>query len=176
MPHFTRRSNAARRQAPSPRRCRSRVVSSAGWPCSRPASVCFRPVAARALTPVRGRTLPKARRFAKSWKPPAADPPPKKRNRPRAAPAGWATLSGTFKFDGVAPKPAPIVADKDPEVCGKHPLFDESVDVGPSGGLANVGHLGPHAQSRRQSEVRRPMPSVKWCSTTKTAASSRTSC
>ncbi len=53
-------------------------------------------------------------------------------------PTGWATLSGTFEFDGVAPKPAPIIADKDGEVCGKHPLFDESIVVGPGGGLANM--------------------------------------
>jgi hypothetical protein len=53
-------------------------------------------------------------------------------------PTGWATRSGTFELDGVAPKPAPIVASKDPEVCGKHPLFDESVEVGPTGGLANM--------------------------------------
>ncbi|HEY1784736.1 MAG TPA: hypothetical protein VGG30_04275, partial [Pirellulales bacterium] len=50
----------------------------------------------------------------------------------------WATLSGTFELDGIAPRPAPIIASKDPEVCGKHPLFDESVEVGPGGGLANV--------------------------------------
>jgi len=55
-----------------------------------------------------------------------------------SAPTGWATLSGTFKFDGVAPQPASIVANKDPEVCGKHPLFDESITVGPNGGLANA--------------------------------------
>jgi plastocyanin len=55
-----------------------------------------------------------------------------------SGPAGWATLSGTFEYDGVAPRPAPIIATKDTEVCGKHPLFDESVEVGPNGGLANV--------------------------------------
>jgi hypothetical protein len=53
-------------------------------------------------------------------------------------PTGWATLSGTFLYDGVPARPAAIVADKDAEVCGKHPLFDESIDVGPGGGLGNL--------------------------------------
>jgi hypothetical protein len=52
--------------------------------------------------------------------------------------SGWATLSGSFKFVGAAPKPVSIPATKDPEVCGKHPLFEESLEVGPSGGLENV--------------------------------------
>ena len=43
-----------------------------------------------------------------------------------------------FLFDGVAPKPPPIVPDKDAEVCGKHPMFDESITVGPGGGLENM--------------------------------------
>jgi hypothetical protein len=54
------------------------------------------------------------------------------------APTGWATLTGTFELDGVAPKPTPIIATKDQEVCAVHPLFDESVEVSPSGGLANM--------------------------------------
>ncbi len=52
--------------------------------------------------------------------------------------SGWGTLSGVFLFDGVAPKPAPIIPDKDAEVCGKHPLFNESIEVGPGGGLENM--------------------------------------
>ncbi len=52
--------------------------------------------------------------------------------------SGWATLSATFKYVGTPPKPGAINADKDPTVCGKHPLFDESLDVGPSGGVENI--------------------------------------
>jgi hypothetical protein len=52
--------------------------------------------------------------------------------------SGWATLTATFKYVGTAPKPAPIAVNKDPEVCGKHPLYDESLDVGPNGGVQNV--------------------------------------
>jgi len=52
--------------------------------------------------------------------------------------AGWADVSGTFKVVGEAPSPGKIAADKDTEVCGKHPLFDESVTVGKGGGLQNV--------------------------------------
>ena len=52
--------------------------------------------------------------------------------------AGWADLSGTIKLVGTAPTPARLTADKDTEVCGKHPLVDESVTVGPGGGLQNV--------------------------------------
>lgn len=53
-------------------------------------------------------------------------------------PEGWGTLRGVFKVNGMTPAPAPIVASKDPEVCGKHQLVDESLVVGPGGELANV--------------------------------------
>src|SRR5262245_3655295 len=42
---------------------------------------------------------------------------------------GWATIKGTFKVDGAGPTAGKITADKDPEVCAKHDLFDESVVV-----------------------------------------------
>lgn len=50
----------------------------------------------------------------------------------------WATLTGRFVYDGAAPPPAKLVVSKDADVCGKHPLVDESLVVGPDGGLANV--------------------------------------
>lgn len=50
----------------------------------------------------------------------------------------WGTLSGRFIYDGKAPAPEAITPVKDQEVCGKHPLVDESLVVGPDGGLANV--------------------------------------
>ncbi len=50
----------------------------------------------------------------------------------------WGTLKGRFVYDGKAPKPANITVNKEPEVCGKHPLYDESLVVDDNGGIANV--------------------------------------
>jgi len=50
----------------------------------------------------------------------------------------WADLTGRFVLDGPVPTPAKLVVSKDTEVCGKHPLVDESLVVGPDGGIANV--------------------------------------
>lgn len=55
-----------------------------------------------------------------------------------AASAQWGNLTIKFTFDGTAPAPTPLAVNKDLEVCGKHPLFDESLVVSPAGGLANV--------------------------------------
>jgi hypothetical protein len=52
---------------------------------------------------------------------------------------GWGTLKGKFVFDGTPPEPAKInIMGKDPAVCGVVPLFDETLLVGPDGGIANV--------------------------------------
>jgi hypothetical protein len=52
--------------------------------------------------------------------------------------AEWGTLTGRFIYDGKdAPKPAKIAANKDPEVCGKHDLHEEVLEVAPDGGLKN---------------------------------------
>jgi hypothetical protein len=50
----------------------------------------------------------------------------------------WGTLTGRFVYDGKAPPEATITPNKDLEVCGKHPLYDESLVVGSDGGVANV--------------------------------------
>ena len=50
----------------------------------------------------------------------------------------WGTLTGRIVYDGKAPAPPAIKVDKDPEVCGKAGLVDESLEVGPSGGLKNA--------------------------------------
>lgn len=50
----------------------------------------------------------------------------------------WADLTGRFVFDGPPPVAPKLVVNKDTEVCGKHPLVDESLVVGPDGGIANV--------------------------------------
>jgi plastocyanin len=51
---------------------------------------------------------------------------------------GWATLKGRFVLEGNKPVAQPIKITKDQEVCGLHPLFNESVEVGNGNGLANV--------------------------------------
>lgn len=48
------------------------------------------------------------------------------------------SLSGRITFAGTAPAPKRIEATKDSEVCGKHPIFDESLLVGPDKGVKNV--------------------------------------
>jgi len=55
-----------------------------------------------------------------------------------AAPAGWGDLTGRFVYDGAAPTPAALNITKDEEFCGPHNLVDESLVVGPDGGVANV--------------------------------------
>jgi len=47
-------------------------------------------------------------------------------------------LEGTVKFAGAAPSPAPLEISKDRDVCGTHPLFDQSLIVGRDGGIANA--------------------------------------
>lgn len=54
-----------------------------------------------------------------------------------AALAGWGNLKGKFVYDGTAPSPQKLDASKDPEVCGKHELVDESLLVSADGGIAN---------------------------------------
>jgi plastocyanin len=51
---------------------------------------------------------------------------------------GWGTIKGRFVYDGTPPTPANISITKDPDVCGKHPLENESLLVSRDGGLANV--------------------------------------
>jgi plastocyanin len=50
---------------------------------------------------------------------------------------GWATVRGRFVLDAALPAPAPIEVTKDQEVCGVHPLFNESI-VTKGNALANV--------------------------------------
>ena len=59
---------------------------------------------------------------------------------PPASAAEWGTLSGQFVYDGKAAAPARLVVDKDLECCGKYldEIVDETITVGPEGGLANV--------------------------------------
>ncbi|HVX15535.1 MAG TPA: hypothetical protein VHC22_30385 [Pirellulales bacterium] len=50
----------------------------------------------------------------------------------------WGNLSGKFLYDGPAPDSARLAITKDEQVCGKHDLRDESLEVGAGGGLKNV--------------------------------------
>ena len=61
--------------------------------------------------------------------------------------AEWGTITGRIVYDGKAPGPTPIIPDKDTEVCGKHKLFNESLEVGPNGGLKDAAHLPAHRKS-----------------------------
>ena len=50
----------------------------------------------------------------------------------------WGTLTGRFVYDGIAPTPVQINANRDPEVCGKQILHDESLEVAADGGLKSA--------------------------------------
>jgi len=50
----------------------------------------------------------------------------------------WADLTGRLVYDGKAPQRKKLKVDKDVECCGKFDIRDESLMVGPDGGLANV--------------------------------------
>jgi hypothetical protein len=56
----------------------------------------------------------------------------------RAAQAEWGDLVGRFVYDGKAPARKKLLVDKDLEFCGKFDIRDESLMVGPDGGLGNV--------------------------------------
>lgn len=56
----------------------------------------------------------------------------------RAAQQEWGDLVGRFLYDGPAPPRRKLKVDKDVECCGKFDIRDESLMVGPDGGLANV--------------------------------------
>jgi len=55
-----------------------------------------------------------------------------------AAAEGWGDLTGRFLYDGTPPERRKLTVDKDIECCGKFDIRDESLMVGPDGGLANV--------------------------------------
>ncbi|MEX0867330.1 MAG: hypothetical protein WD030_08220 [Pirellulales bacterium] len=52
--------------------------------------------------------------------------------------ASAATLKGRFVYDGKAPAPAKLAITKDTEVCSEHAPVDESLVVGPDGGIQNI--------------------------------------
>jgi len=52
--------------------------------------------------------------------------------------AGWGDLAGRFLVEGTPPERAKLKVDKDVDCCGKFDIRDESLMVGPDGGLANV--------------------------------------
>jgi len=48
------------------------------------------------------------------------------------------TISGVVKFAGPVPMPIPLEVSKDKDVCGAHPIYNESLMVGANGGIANA--------------------------------------
>jgi len=48
------------------------------------------------------------------------------------------TITGVVRFAGPAPKPALLEVSKDRDVCGAHPLYDQSLVVDKSGGILNA--------------------------------------
>jgi hypothetical protein len=68
----------------------------------------------------------------------AAGPEEAEEAAPAVAPTEWGDLTGQFLYEGTAPSPPAITVTKDEQVCGKHKLVDESLLVGPQGGLKNV--------------------------------------
>lgn len=50
---------------------------------------------------------------------------------------GWASIRGRFVVDGTIPSPTALTIDKDQDVCGAHPLFNEAIVVKDKA-LANV--------------------------------------
>jgi len=55
-----------------------------------------------------------------------------------AAADEWGTLKGRFVLGGDAAAPAPLVIDKDVQICGNHNLVNEELVVGEGKGVANV--------------------------------------
>ncbi len=55
-----------------------------------------------------------------------------------AEPDEWGDLVGRLVYDGQAPERKKLVVDKDVDCCGRFDIRDESLMVGPDGGLANV--------------------------------------
>lgn len=57
-----------------------------------------------------------------------------------AAPAvdTWGNLTGKFVYDGTKSDPARLAITKDEQVCGKHGLHDESLELGDGNSLKNV--------------------------------------
>ena len=52
--------------------------------------------------------------------------------------ASWGDLTGKLVLDGAAPARVKLSITKDQEVCGKMDLFDEGLEVGDGGGIANI--------------------------------------
>ncbi|HEX4000768.1 MAG TPA: hypothetical protein VHX65_19625 [Pirellulales bacterium] len=52
--------------------------------------------------------------------------------------AEWGSIKGRFVYDGTPPVPAKLDINKDQATCGGHNLVDQSLEVGPTGSIANV--------------------------------------
>lgn len=72
-----------------------------------------------------------------SDRPASPEPEPPADDQPET-PTGWGDLTGRIVYDGPAPERKKLTVDKDVDCCGKFDIRDESLMVGPDGGLANV--------------------------------------
>jgi hypothetical protein len=114
--------------------------------CARPASAGPRAETQAALD-IR-KTLDAS--SAESGAAPAAEPV-----AAESSASGWATLRGTFKFDGTPPAPRKLTIDKDPETCGKgNGILDNSLVVASDGGIANIV---VYAKAKRVHESAQPL-------------------
>lgn len=52
--------------------------------------------------------------------------------------SGGGTISGVVKYAGPAPALIRLEVSKDKDVCGAHPIYDQSLVVGANGGIANA--------------------------------------
>jgi Polysaccharide lyase family 4, domain II len=48
------------------------------------------------------------------------------------------TINGFVKYEGKPPSPVLLAVTKDRDVCGSAPVYDQSLVVGPNGGIANA--------------------------------------
>lgn len=69
---------------------------------------------------------------------------------------GWGDLRGRIVVDGDAPEAAQLDVNKDVQVCGRMPLFDESLIVGADGGLKNVVVCLMQSRTKKQEPAVHP--------------------
>ena len=69
---------------------------------------------------------------------------------------GWGDLKGRLVVEGVVPEAGQLKVDKDVPVCGRMPLFDESLQVGEEGGLKNVVVFLMQSRTKQQKPAVHP--------------------
>lgn len=72
---------------------------------------------------------------------------------------GGGAITGVVKFAGAPPKPARLEVSKDRDVCGTHPLYDQSLEVARDGGIKNAVVA---ITDISRGEALKPAPDVKF--------------